>query len=79
MKQFTLAESFLADDRELSFFDVVLPLFKMTDRGVLEALLGSCFPIGIGGIRQQLVTNRQRPTFRELSLVSLVIIQRVSE
>lgn len=48
MKQVTFAESFLGDDRELSLFDVVLPLFKLTDRGVPEALLGSCFPIGIG-------------------------------
>lgn len=48
MKQVPLAESFFDDERELSLFDVVLPLFKMTDRAVPEELLGSCFPIGIG-------------------------------
>jgi hypothetical protein len=40
MKQLKLAESFLDDKQELSLFDVVLPLLKMSERGVPEALLG---------------------------------------
>ncbi len=48
MKQVKPLESFLDADKELSLFDIVLPLLKMSERGVPEEHLGSCFPIGIG-------------------------------
>jgi hypothetical protein len=48
MKQISLSESFLGEDKRLSYFDLVHPLFKMNSLGVPESLLGSCFPIGVG-------------------------------
>ncbi len=48
MKQITPEASYLDSSKELSFFDVVHPLFKLDTFGVPTSLLGSCFPIGIG-------------------------------
>ena len=48
MKQLVLSESFLDEEKELSYFDVVHPLLKLNAFGVPELILGSCFPIGIG-------------------------------
>ena len=48
MRQVKLQDSFLDERRELSLYDVVFPLLSMTESGVPEFLLGSCFPLGRG-------------------------------
>ena len=48
MEQLKPEESFLDDEKELSLFDVVFPLFEMDINTKPLKLLGSCFPIGKG-------------------------------
>jgi len=42
-----VADSFMDDERKVSYYDVVLPLYKLA-QGRSPELIGTCFPIGIG-------------------------------
>ena len=43
-----IAESFIDGDRTVSYYDLVLPFFKMAADGTPLQLVGTCFPIGRG-------------------------------
>ncbi|WP_373650313.1 trypsin-like peptidase domain-containing protein [Schlesneria sp. DSM 10557] len=48
MPHVLVADSFLDEERKVSYYDVVLPFFKMAADGTPIEHVGTCFPIGIG-------------------------------
>lgn len=46
MPPIRVADSFIANDRQVSYFDLVLPLYRMNENGTPIKLEGTCFPIG---------------------------------
>tara|TARA_E500000305_G_scaffold111956_2_gene130359 strand:- start:108327 stop:109259 length:933 start_codon:yes stop_codon:yes gene_type:complete len=48
MPQIPVGNSFIDEARENSYYDLVMPLYKMTSSGEPTYQLGTCFPIGSG-------------------------------
>ena len=48
MPSIRVKDSFIDEERTVSFFDLVLPLYRMADNGMPIKLEGTCFPIGRG-------------------------------
>ena len=47
MPAIAIQNSFINDEKTISYYDFVHPLYKIHDAGPPE-LIGTCFPIGIG-------------------------------
>ncbi len=48
MPKIQVEDSFIYEDRSVSYFDLVLPLYRMTASGTPLKLEGTCFPISRG-------------------------------